>query len=353
MSFPHTRGQRLRQLDVTRKLVRETRLSADQLVMPLFVRKGKGVRAPIPSLPGQFQLSIDQLIRECEQLARLRIPGVLLFGVASSKDDKATFAYAKEGIVQQALRALKDALPELLIITDVCLCAYTSHGHCGVVTTKKFRTRSEGQGASKGLKSKITKTTHLGEREFWIDNDATLELLSRIAVSHAQAGADMVAPSDMMDGNVGSVRAALDSHGFKRTPIMAYTAKFASSMYGPFREAVDSSPEFSDRRSYQMDPANTDEAIREARLDIEQGADILMVKPALTFLDIIYRFKAELNHPVAAFNVSGEYAMVKAAAMRGWLVEQAVVNEMLLSIKRAGADVIITYWAKDAAKWLK
>ena len=326
------RPRRLRQSEALRALIRETRLSADQLVMPLFVRPGKRVRAAIPAMPGQFQLSVDALAQECRQLNEAGVPAVLLFGLSDKKDDRGSRAYAKDGIVQHAVAAIKSAVPDLLVITDVCLCAYTSHGHCGIVR----------------------RTSDIGHRtsEFYVDNDATVELLAKVAVSHAQAGADLVAPSDMMDGTVGAIRKALDAEGFDRTPIMAYAVKYASSFYGPFRQAVDSAPQFGDRRSYQMDPANSDEALREARLDIEQGADILMVKPALAYLDIIRRLKQELNHPLAAFNVSGEYAMVKAASARGWLPEKPVWLEMLLAMKRAGADLLITYWAKDAAQWL-
>lgn len=329
------RPRRMRQHEQLRGLIRETHLSADQLVMPLFVRSGKGIRAPIPSMPGQFHLSIDQLVKECEELEAHGVPAALLFGLPTRKDEKGSGAYAKEGLVQEAVRAIKARVPSLIVITDVCLCAYTSHGHCGIVRTK---------GAKKGSKQPA---------EFWIDNDATLPLLAKTALSHAQAGADMVAPSDMMDATVGAIRKALDADGFERTPIMAYSAKYASTFYGPFREAVDSAPAFGDRRSYQMDIANADEAIREARLDIEQGADIVMVKPALAYLDVLYRMKQELQHPLAAFAVSGEYAMVKAAAARGWLAERPTWLEMLTAITRAGADILITYWAKEAAKMLR
>ena len=328
--------------------MRETHLCAEQLVMPLFVRAGKHVRAPIPSMPGQFQLSIDQLAAECQDLHQQGVPAVLLFGASERKDEKGSGAYAKDGLIQQAVQAIKTRTPDLLVMTDVCLCAYTSHGHCGVVTTRHKVTRSQGH-----RQTKKAKITELSEREFWIDNDATLELLAKVAVSHAQAGADLVAPSDMMDGTVGALRQALDRAGFDRIPIMSYAAKFASTFYAPFRQAVDSSPAFGDRRSYQMDIANADEAVREARLDIAQGADIVMVKPALAYLDVIYRVKHELHHPVAAFNVSGEYAMVKAASARGWLTERTVWWELLIGLKRAGADILITYWAKEAAKLLR
>jgi len=342
------RPRRLRQRESLRALVRETHLSADQLIMPLFVREGKNVRAPIPAMPGQFHFSIDQLVHECRELHAQRVPAVLLFGLSEKKDEKASGAYAKDGIIQRAVRAVKQAMPELTVITDVCLCAYTSHGHCGLV-----KTRGGVPSKKKTKTKKASQTAALKEGEFWIDNEASLELLAKVAISHAEAGADLVAPSDMMDGNVAAIRQVLDRNGFERLPIMAYTAKYASTFYGPFRQAVDSSPVFGDRRSYQMDPANADEALREAQLDIEQGADILMVKPALAYLDVIYRIKQTFHHPVAAFNVSGEYAMVKAAAGRGWLMERPAWLEILLSLKRAGADLLITYWAKEAAKFLR
>jgi len=323
--------------------------------MPLFVRGGKNVRAPIASMPGQFQLSVDQLANECHELHEQRVPAVLLFGLPEgTKDERGSGAYAKDGIIQVAVQAIKQRVPDLMVITDVCLCAYTSHGHCGVV--KYARGSGLGvRGKSKAKKSRpgAQSPQPRAEREFWIDNDATLELLGKVAVSHAQAGADMVAPSDMMDGDVGAVRRTLDQAGFDRVPIMAYSAKFASSFYGPFRQAVDSAPAFGDRRSYQMDIANAEEALREARLDIEEGADILMVKPALAYLDIIARIKEAFHHPLAAFSVSGEYAMVKAAAARGWLAERPTWFETLVAIKRAGADILITYWAKEAAKLLR
>ena len=341
----------MRQSEALRGLVRETRLSADQLVMPLFVRAGKGVRAPIPSLPGQFQLSVDQLASECQELHDAGVPAVLLFGLSTQKDDRASGAYARDGVVQQAIRAIKAKNPKLLVITDVCLCAYTSHGHCGIVRTARgLRLKAEGKRKGKPPTSSLQPPA---EGEFWIDNDATLELLAKTAVSHAQAGADMVAPSDMMDGDVGAIRCALDGTGFDRLPILAYSVKYASTFYGPFREAVDSAPRFGDRRSYQMDPTNAEEALREAALDLAEGADIIMVKPALAYLDIIRRLKESLRHPIAAFSVSGEYAMVKAAAGRGWLAERPAWLEILLGLKRAGADILITYWAKDAAKLLR
>jgi Delta-aminolevulinic acid dehydratase len=303
--------------------VRETRLSPEGFVYPLFVTHGEGVREEIVSMPGQFHLSVDQLAREAEELRSLGIPAVMLFGLPASKDEVGSGAYAPGGIAQQAVRALKAAAPELVVITDVCLCEYTSHGHCGVVTAA-------------------------GE----VDNDATLPLLARAAVSHVEAGADMVAPSDMMDGRVAAIRASLDDAGFGSTPIMAYSAKQASAFYGPFRVAADSAPQFGDRRSYQMDAANSREAMREIEADIAEGADIVMVKPALPNLDLIARARARFDVPLAAYNVSGEYAMVKAAAAAGYLDEQRATLEVLTGIRRAGADIIITYHAKEVARWL-
>jgi len=322
MSFPVVRMRRLRKTEALRRMVRETRLSVDRLVLPLFVRPGEGVRRPIASMPGNFQCSADELVADCREAAGLGIPAVLLFGIPSSKDAEGSEGYAADGIVQQATRAVKEALPDLVVITDVCLCEYTDHGHCGVI------------------------------RDGEVDNDATLELLARMAISHVEAGADVVAPSDMMDGRVGSIRAALDDEGFENVPIMAYAAKYASSFYGPFRDAAESPPQFGDRRGYQMDPANGDEALREVALDIDEGADIVMVKPALAYLDVIWRVKEAFGMPVAAYNVSGEFAMVKAAAANGWIDERAVALEILTSIRRAGADILITYFAKDAARWL-
>jgi len=348
MGYPLYRPRRLRQHEGFRRLLRETHLSVDALVMPLFVRGGKNLKSPIASMPGQFQFSMDQLVKECRELTDARVPAILLFGLPDGKkDERGSGAYAKDGIVQQAVAAIKAQTPDLIVMTDVCLCAYTSHGHCGIVKNSGKRK------VKSGKKGKVSYPATLTEREFYVDNDATLELLGRVAVSHAQAGADLVTPSDMMDGNVGAVRRSLDAAGFDRTPIMGYSAKFSSSFYGPFREAVDSSPAFGDRRSYQMDIANVEEALREARLDIEEGADIIMVKPALAYLDVIARLKREFHHPLAAFNVSGEYAMVKSASARGWITERAAWMEMLLAIKRAGADVLITYWAKEAAKYLR
>ena len=316
--------------------------------MPVFVRAGKNIRAPIPSMPGQFQLSVDQAAKECQELQELRVPSVLIFGIASAKDERATHAYAKDGIVQQAVQALKAQAKDLAVITDVCLCAYTSHGHCGVLVGAKTATKK-----ARGKTAKSSKgAAALHERDPIFDQEATLDCLAKTAVSHAQAGADMVAPSDMMDGRVAAIREALDAGGCDRVPILSYAAKFASSFYGPFREAVGSSPAFGDRKSYQLDVANVEEALRKAALDLEEGADILMVKPALAYLDVVYRIKQQFHVPVAAFNVSGEYAMVKAAAARGWMIERPTWLETLIAIRRAGADLIVSYWTKEAAKFL-
>ncbi|MDL1963020.1 MAG: porphobilinogen synthase [Deltaproteobacteria bacterium] len=322
MLFPEYRPRRLRQNEAFRRMIRETTLSVDDLILPLFVIGGKGVKNPIESMTGHYQLSIDNLVKTAEQAFKLGIPAVMLFGIPENKDPLATSAYAKHGIVQKAIGALKKKIPDLVVITDVCLCQYTNHGHCGIV---------EGQ---------------------IINNDASLDLLAGTALSHAKAGADMVAPSDMMDGRVAEIRNALDENGFSNTPIMSYAAKYCSSYYGPFRNAAQSSPKFGDRRTYQMDPANSLEALREVSLDIEEGADIIMVKPALPYLDIIYRIRSEITLPVAAYNVSGEYAMIKAAEKMGWIDGKKVMMETLISIKRAGADMILTYFAIDAAKEL-
>ena len=316
------RPRRLREKALLRKIVRETTLAPDDFTYPLFITHGRGVREAISSMPGQYRLSIDEAVKEAKDTAALGIPAVLLFGIPEEKDERGSEAYADDGIVQQATRAIKDTVPDLLVVTDVCLCEYTSHGHCGVV--------EEGR----------------------VKNDPTLELLARTAVSHAEAGADIVAPSDMMDGRVGAIREALDDQGFMETPIMAYSAKYASAFYGPFREAAQSAPQFGDRRAYQMDPANATEALREVALDIDEGADIVMVKPALPYLDIIARVKADFGLPLAAYSVSGEYAMIRAAGRLGWLDEEAAMMEALISIRRAGADLIITYFAKDAARLL-
>ncbi len=326
-SFPTRRPRRLRQSAAIRRLVRETELSASQLVLPLFARGGRKLRRPIGAMPGVFQLSPDELLRDATVAAEAGVPAVLLFGIPDRKDSKATEAYARNGIVQQVVRLLKKELPELLVITDVCLCEYMSHGHCGLVQKDKRGAR--------------------------ILNDPTLKLLARSAASHAEAGADIVAPSDMMDGRVAAIRAELDRQGFTDTPIMSYAAKFASAFYGPFREAAESAPKFGDRRSYQMDAANRNEALREVALDIEEGADIVMVKPALAYLDIIHRVKTTFGLPTAAYAVSGEHSMIKAAAAQGWIDERAVTLEALLGMRRAGAEILITYAAVDAARWLK
>ena len=312
-----------------RRLVRETRLTVDDLIMPLFVRPGKGIKQPIPSMPGNYQMSVDKLVEEAKVLQGLGIPGIILFGIPEKKDEMGSDAYSDEGIIQKAIIAIKKEVKEMLVITDVCMCEYTSHGHCG------FIKRDDKRG-------------HLD-----VDNDMTLELLAKESVSHVQAGADIVAPSDMMDGRVGVIRDTLDEKGFEHIPIMAYSAKYASGFYGPFREAAESTPGFGDRSSYQMDPHNALESLREVALDIEEGADIVMVKPALSYLDIIRMIKDRFNYPIAAYNVSGEFSIVKAAAEKGWIDEKRVALEILTSIKRAGADMILTYWAKDAAQWLK
>jgi porphobilinogen synthase len=325
--FPAYRPRRLRQSPALRALVRETRLHPAQLVLPLFVRSGRKLRRPIGAMPGVCQLSPDELVKEAAQAAEAGVPAVLLFGIPDRKDAKASGAYARNGIVQQAVRLLKKELPGLLVITDVCLCEYMDHGHCGVV-------RRDSGGAR-------------------ILNDPTLKLLARTAASHVEAGADLVAPSDMMDGRVRAIREELDRLGYPETPIMSYAAKFASAYYGPFREAAESAPRFGDRRSYQMDAANGAEALREVALDIEEGADIVMVKPALAYLDIIHRVKTEFGYPTAAYAVSAEHAMIKAASANGWIDERAVTLESLLAMRRAGADIVITYAATDVARWLQ
>ena len=323
MPFPVYRPRRLRESPLLRSMVRETSLRIDDFVYPLFAVHGRGVREPISSMPGQYRLSIDELLKECKDAASMGIPAVLLFGLPRDKDPRGTEAYAEDGIIQQAVRAVKDTIPDLLVITDVCLCEYTSHGHCGVVEDGRIK------------------------------NDPTLELIARTAVSHAEAGADLIAPSDMMDGRVAAIREGLDESGFPETPIMAYSAKYASAFYGPFREAADSTPQFGDRRSYQMDPANVMEAMREVALDVDEGADIVMVKPALPYLDVIRAVRESCDVPVAAYSVSGEYAMLKAAGQLGWLDEDRAVLEALTGIRRAGADIIITYFAKDAARLIE
>jgi porphobilinogen synthase len=323
MSFPAHRPRRLRRSEALRSLVRETRLSTAGLIYPMFVCPGKKVRQEVSSMPGVFQQSADQIVEECCEVESLGIPGVILFGLPEKKDARGTSSTAADGVVQRAIEAIRKAKLKLLVITDVCLCEYTDHGHCGVIEN--------------------------GE----VANDATLDILAQQAVSHARAGADIVAPSDMMDGRVGVIREALDEHKFENISILAYAAKYSSAFYGPFREAAQSTPQFGDRRGYQMDPANAREALKEVEMDLEEGADMVMIKPALAYLDIIRRVRDEFDVPVAAYNVSGEYAMVKAAVQKGWLDEQRVVIEILTSIQRAGADIILTYHAKDAAGWLR
>ncbi len=322
MEFPAYRARRLRRNETLRRMVRETRLSVDQLIMPLFVVPGEGVINPVGSMPGVAQLSVDRTVEECRAIRDLGIPAVILFGVPERKDATGSEAYRDDGIIPQAVRALKAEVPEIMVITDVCLCEYTDHGHCGVVVD--------------------------GE----VDNDSTIDLLAKEALVHARAGADMIAPSDMMDGRVNAIREALDEEGFDRVPIMAYAAKFASGFYGPFRDAAGSTPQFGDRRAYQMDPPNANEALREVELDINEGADIVMVKPAIAYLDLIWRVKESFGYPVAAYQVSGEFAMIKAAAQLGWLEEERIMMETLIAIRRAGADMILTYFAKAAAQVL-
>ncbi len=322
MLFPDFRARRLRASKNLRKMIQETKLSSDDLILPLFAVEGKSVKKPIESMPGHFQLSCDNIVKIAKQAYDAGILAIILFGVPDKKDPLGTRAYASDGIVQKAVKAVKDSVPEIIIITDVCLCGYTDHGHCGVI--------------DKGI----------------IDNDASLDLLARTALSHAKAGADMVAPSDMMDGRVGEIRQTLDEEGFSNTPIMSYAVKYSSAFYGPFRQAAESAPQFGDRKTYQMDPANSLEAIREATMDIEEGADIIMVKPALSYLDIIYRLKEEIDLPIAAYNVSGEYSIMKAGEMMGWVDANEIIMEVLLSIKRAGADLILTYSAIDVARQL-
>jgi len=320
--FPQMRLRRLRRNEALRALIRETKVEIGDLIYPLFVVEGNKIKQEISSMPGQYRLSSDLLPKEAEEIARLGIPAIILFGIPQKKDEVGSSAYHPKGVIQQSIRAIKKATPDLLVITDVCLCEYTSHGHCGVVV------------------------------DGYVDNDKTLELLAKTALSHVEAGADMVAPSDMMDGRVKAIRQMLDGNGFQNIPVMAYAAKYASAFYGPFREAAESAPQFGDRRSYQMDPSNWREALREVEQDIAEGADIVMVKPALPYLDVIRKVRDTFNHPLAAYSVSGEYAMVKAAAQQGWLDEKRIVLEMLTAIKRAGADIIITYYAKEAARWL-
>ena len=323
MEFPIYRPRRLRRSERLRDLVRETTLSPSNLIYPLFVVPGKDRALAISSMPGIAQLSVDRVVKECQEVASLGLPAVILFGIPEHKDSTGSEAYQDSGVVQEAIRAVKEKVPNLLVITDVCLCEYTDHGHCGLI------------------------------KDGDVDNDSTLEMLAKEALSHAKAGADIVAPSDMMDGRVGAIRKILDDNGFQQVAIMAYAAKYASAFYGPFREAAESTPQFGDRRSYQMDPGNSDEALREVELDIREGADIVMVKPAMAYLDIVYRVKQKFGYPVAAYNVSGEYSMIKAAGKNGWIDEKRIMMEVLLSIKRAGADLILTYFAKDAARELR
>lgn len=321
--FPIYRPRRLRANENLRRLVRETHLSVDDLIYPMFVVHGENIANEITSMPGCYQYSVDKLVNAAKELSSFGIPATILFGIPETKDPLGSEAYSEDGIIQQAVRAIKDAVPDLIVITDVCLCEYTDHGHCGIIKD--------------------------GE----VLNDPTLDLLVKESLSHAHAGADVIAPSDMMDGRVGAIRDVLDEEGYEHIPIMAYSAKYASAFYGPFREAAESAPQFGDRRSYQMDPANAEEALREVALDIEEGTDIVMVKPALSYLDIIHQVKTEFQMPVAAYNVSGEYAMVKAAARNGWIDEKRVALELLTSIKRAGADMILTYFAKSVVEWLE
>ena len=350
--FPAYRPRRLRQSAALRRLVAETRLDVGRLVLPLFVRSGRKLRQPIHSMPGVFQLSPDELLREAARAHTLGVPAVLIFGIPDRKDAKASGAYAANGIVQRAVRLLKKELPSLLVITDVCLCEYMEHGHCGVVGSAAAPAAPVRASRTGRVEVEATSTARGARAVPQILNDPTLKLLARAAVSHAEAGADIVAPSDMMDGRVRVIRAALDRAGFIDTPIMSYAAKFASAFYGPFREAAGSAPKFGDRRSYQMDAANANEALREVAMDIQEGADIVMVKPALACLDLIYRVKAGFGYPTAAYAVSAEYAMIKAAAAKGWIDERAVTLECLLAMRRAGADILITYAAADVARWI-
>ncbi len=323
MLFPDFRGRRLRANKNFRRMIRETKLSCDDLILPLFAIEGKEVKKPIESMPGHFQLSCDYIVKKAKEAYEAGVPAIILFGIPDKKDSLATRAYAQDSIVQKAVQAVKEKVPDIIVITDVCLCGYMDHGHCGVV--------------DKGI----------------IDNDASLDLLAKTALSHAEAGADMVAPSDMMDGRVSEIRQTLDEEGFSNTPIMSYAVKYSSAFYGPFRQAAESAPQFGDRKTYQMDPANSIEALREATMDVEEGADIIMVKPALSYLDIIYRLKEEIDLPIAAYNVSGEYSIMKAGEIMGWVNANEIIMETLLSIKRAGADLILTYSAIEVARELQ
>jgi len=322
MFTPYFRPRRLRANENIRRMIRETRLSVDNFIFPLFVTEGKGIKNPITSMPGNFQMSVDELIKEVKEVRDLGVPAIILFGIPAEKDALGSDAMSDEGIIQRTIREVKDNVPDMYVISDVCFCEYTDHGHCGPVV--------EGD----------------------VDNDATLELLVKQVITHAKAGVDMVAPSGMMDGMIGAIREGLDENGYSGIPVMSYAAKYASAFYGPFRDAAESAPQFGDRRSYQMDPSNAIEALKEVALDIEEGADIIMVKPAMSYLDVIHRVKESIDLPVAAYNVSGEFSMIKAASQLGWVDEKRIALEMLTSIKRAGADLILTYYAKDAARWL-
>ena len=345
MFFPEYRPRRMRKNENLRRLIRETRLSVDNLIMPYFVRESKNVKRAIGSMPGNFQWSIDNLVKEIKETKELGIPGVILFGIPQERDEKGSGAYAKNGIIQKAVKAVKDKVPEMIVITDLCLCEYMSHGHCGIIKGKWE------VGSGKWDRKKTTPYSPPLTPQ--IDNDATLEILAKTALSQAEAGAEIIAPSGMMDGQVKTIRQALDENNFSNVPIMAYSAKYASAFYGPFREAAESPPKFGDRCAYQMDPANWEEALREVQLDIEEGVDIVMVKPALAYLDIIAKVKDKFHYPVAAYNTSGEFSMIKAATELGWLDEEKIVLEILTAIKRAGADIILTYFAKDITRKLK
>jgi len=362
MAFPVSRLRRLRRTARLRDMVRETRLTPDAFVYPMFVCPGEGVRKEVRSMPGVFNLSVDEAVKEAQEVHSLGVPSVILFGLPEAKDDVASGAWSDSGIVQQAARALKREVPDLVLIGDVCLCEYMSHGHCGIVKgpgAPKSLGAAVAEPASKSRvdagKGKTTKTklsSSAGETDYEIDNDASLELLARASVSLSRAGIDIIAPSDMMDGRVGAIRRALDEADFVNTPILSYAAKFASGFYGPFREAADSAPQFGDRRSYQMDGANLREAMREIELDVEEGADMIMVKPAMPYLDVIAAARERFDLPLAAYQVSGEYAMIEAAARNGWIERERVMMESLVSIRRAGAGIILTYYAKDAARIL-
>jgi porphobilinogen synthase len=345
MAYPINRLRRLRRTESLRSLVRETRLSPEGFIYPLFICPGQGIRKEVRSMPGVFNLSIDEAVKEVAEVKALGIPSVILFGLPETKDEVATGAWAEDGIVQKASRAIKAAVPDMIVMGDVCLCEYMSHGHCGIV--KKVENRFAGESAKAGAAA-----AKAAEPEYEIVNDPSLEILAKTAVSQAQAGVDIIAPSDMMDGRVAAIRAALDKAGYENTPVLSYAAKFASGFYGPFREAADSAPAFGDRRAYQMDPANIREAMREIEIDLEEGADMIMVKPAISYLDVIAEARHRFDVPLAAYQVSGEYAMIKAAAQNGWIDHDRVMLESLLSIQRAGASMVLTYFAKEAAKLL-